>query len=250
MGPPGVSCRWVLGCLVGSPCRCHRYGGRRAWDSGRSAWLRSGKCCGVAGRRRAADGRRAGGGGPQDGPPVRRRPRRRPVWSGTRGSSRSMTSWSRGGVGGASGPPNGHGAAWEALEARQEQIRGWVAGDGKDAKPLSMVKVHELLARQGCVVPYRTLHRFATERCGFRAEGHHGAGRRRGAGGGVADRLRPPGLPHRPDGRAAAEGPCADLHRGVLAAPVRVVDVLPDPGGGASPGARRRGRSSGACSRC
>ena len=66
--------------------------------------------------------------------------------------------------------PNGHGTAWEALEARQAQIAVWLAGDGKDAKPLSVVKVHELLSRQGCVVPYRTLHRFAAERCGFRAK--------------------------------------------------------------------------------
>jgi hypothetical protein len=33
---------------------------------------------------------------------------------------------------------------------------------------LSIVKIEELLARSGCVVPYRTLHRFAVERCGFR----------------------------------------------------------------------------------
>ncbi len=66
--------------------------------------------------------------------------------------------------------PNGHGTAWEALEARQAQIAVWLAGDGKDAKPLSVVKVRELLSRQGCVVPYRTLHRFAAERCGFRAK--------------------------------------------------------------------------------
>jgi transposase len=66
--------------------------------------------------------------------------------------------------------PNGYGAAWEALEARAEQIQAWVAGDGADAKPLSIVKIEELLARSGCVVPYRTLHRFATERCGYRAK--------------------------------------------------------------------------------
>jgi len=66
--------------------------------------------------------------------------------------------------------PNGHGQAWDALLAREEQIRAWVAGDGKDTKPLSIVKIEELLARQGCVVPYRTLHRFATERCGYRAK--------------------------------------------------------------------------------
>jgi transposase len=62
--------------------------------------------------------------------------------------------------------PNGHGASWETLLAHEEQIRGWVTGsDGQDA--LSMVKVEELLARQGVQVPYRTLHRFAVERCGF-----------------------------------------------------------------------------------
>jgi transposase len=63
--------------------------------------------------------------------------------------------------------PNGHGASWELLLAHQERIRGWVAGEG-GGEPLSIVKVEELLARQGCVVPYRTLHRFAVERCGFR----------------------------------------------------------------------------------
>ncbi|MFP5380258.1 MAG: MMPL family transporter, partial [Vicinamibacteria bacterium] len=35
------------------------------------------------------------------------------------------------------------------LLAREEQIRAWVAGDGKDQKPLSVVKIEELLARQG-----------------------------------------------------------------------------------------------------
>lgn len=63
--------------------------------------------------------------------------------------------------------PNGHGASWEALLAREEQISAWVKGsDGQE--PLTVVKIEELLVRQGCVVPYRTLHRFAVERCGFR----------------------------------------------------------------------------------
>jgi hypothetical protein len=59
--------------------------------------------------------------------------------------------------------PDGHGASWVALSAREGQIRSWVGKDG-----LSIVKIEELLARSGCVVPYRTLHRFAVERCGFR----------------------------------------------------------------------------------
>lgn len=63
--------------------------------------------------------------------------------------------------------PNGHGASWELLVAHEEQIRSWVSG-GEARDSLSIVKVEELLARQGVVVPYRTLHRFAVERCGFR----------------------------------------------------------------------------------
>ncbi|WP_420121138.1 IS21 family transposase [Nakamurella sp.] len=58
--------------------------------------------------------------------------------------------------------PNGHGAAWEALTGRRAEIAGWVAGG------TSLVKIEDLLARSGTVVPYRTLHRFATAECGFR----------------------------------------------------------------------------------
>ncbi len=67
--------------------------------------------------------------------------------------------------------PNGHGEAWETLLGHEEQIRAWVAGgerDGVKHEALSVVKIEELLARQGVRVPYRTLHRFAAERCGFR----------------------------------------------------------------------------------
>ena len=64
--------------------------------------------------------------------------------------------------------PNGHGASWDLLLGREEQIRAWVAG--RDGDPLSIVKIEELLARQGVRVPYRTLHRFALERCGFRVK--------------------------------------------------------------------------------
>jgi hypothetical protein len=61
--------------------------------------------------------------------------------------------------------PAGHGASWDALAAREAQIRAWISKDG-----LSIVKIEQLLARSGCVVPYRTLHRFAVERCGFRVK--------------------------------------------------------------------------------
>ena len=56
---------------------------------------------------------------------------------------------------------SGHGQAWEVLEAERERITEWV---GKD---LSVVKIADLLAWRGVLVPYRTLHWFCTERCGF-----------------------------------------------------------------------------------
>jgi hypothetical protein len=56
---------------------------------------------------------------------------------------------------------SGHGQAWETLEAEREQISEWVGRD------LSVVKIADLLTRRGVLVPYRTLHRFCTERCGF-----------------------------------------------------------------------------------
>lgn len=62
--------------------------------------------------------------------------------------------------------PDGHGAGWEQLAGFEDQITAWVAGDG-ERRPLTITKIHTLLTRQGCVVPYRTLHRFACERCGF-----------------------------------------------------------------------------------
>lgn len=55
----------------------------------------------------------------------------------------------------------GHGASWEALLAQEQQIRDWIGQD------LQLTNIHGKLARRGVVVPYRTLHRFAAERCGF-----------------------------------------------------------------------------------
>jgi len=57
--------------------------------------------------------------------------------------------------------PAGHGSAWQLLQAEQERITTWV---GKD---LTVVKIGDLLARRGVVVPYRTLHRFCVQCCGF-----------------------------------------------------------------------------------
>ncbi|MGH9269256.1 MAG: hypothetical protein ACRD0D_13915 [Acidimicrobiales bacterium] len=56
--------------------------------------------------------------------------------------------------------PDGHGPAWRVLLAEEARIKEWVEKD------LTVVKIGVLLARQGVVVPHRTLARFAVERCG------------------------------------------------------------------------------------
>jgi transposase len=56
---------------------------------------------------------------------------------------------------------SGHGQAWDRLLSVEAEIRAWVE-DG-----LQLTNIHGKLERQGVLVPYRTLHRFAVERCGF-----------------------------------------------------------------------------------
>ena len=61
--------------------------------------------------------------------------------------------------------PSGHGAAWDLLAARKSDIQDWVDNG------LSVVKIEVLLTRSGTCVPYRTLHRFAVQECGFGSRG-------------------------------------------------------------------------------
>lgn len=56
---------------------------------------------------------------------------------------------------------DGHGEAWRTLDGHRDQLRKWLVTD-----ELTVVKVHELLERQGVVVPGRTLHRYALEELG------------------------------------------------------------------------------------
>jgi transposase len=56
---------------------------------------------------------------------------------------------------------HGHGAVWERLLVVEDEICGWVR------EGLQLTNIHGKLDRQGVAVPYRTLHRFAVERCGF-----------------------------------------------------------------------------------
>ena len=108
----------------------------------------------------------------------------------------------------------------------EQRIQDWI-----EKADLQLTNIHGKLTRLGVVVPYRTLHRFAAERCGF--------GRRRPTVR-VAD--GEPGVECQIDfarmgliadpGRAASGGARVDLHRGLLPAHVRVADLPPDPGCG------------------
>jgi transposase len=57
--------------------------------------------------------------------------------------------------------PVGHGSAWQLLAERRDELTALVD------KGLTVVKIGELLGRRGVVVPYRTLHRFCVQCCGF-----------------------------------------------------------------------------------
>ena len=57
---------------------------------------------------------------------------------------------------------DGRGGARRLLDAHRGQLVEWLDKDG-----LTVVKVHELLERQGVVVPERTLHRYALEELGM-----------------------------------------------------------------------------------
>jgi hypothetical protein len=52
----------------------------------------------------------------------------------------------------------GHGEGWAVLVAHHDQLRRWLGDEG-----LTVVKAHELLARQGIEVAQRTVHRYALE---------------------------------------------------------------------------------------
>jgi hypothetical protein len=59
---------------------------------------------------------------------------------------------------------DGRGEARRLLDAHRDQLVEWL---DKDKDGLTVVKVHELLERQGVVVPERTLHRYALEELGI-----------------------------------------------------------------------------------
>src|SRR3954447_14232318 len=64
--------------------------------------------------------------------------------------------------------PQGFGSAWEVLCVNHDRINRWVD------EGLTVVKIGDLLARQGVMVPQRTLHRYCqarTEYAGRRPAG-------------------------------------------------------------------------------
>ena len=107
---------------------------------------------------------------------------------------------------------DGHGAPWRLLAAHHEQIAGWVTDD------LTGVKIHELLDRQGVVVPLRTVQRYLLEVCG-RSRGRGPTVRI--ADGEPGDELQVDfgrmGFLVDPETRAAAGGAGVDLHGLLLA---------------------------------
>ena len=66
------------------------------------------------------------------------------------------------------GRPDGHGHTWELLRANHDQIVGWVE------KGLTVVKIGDMLARRGIMVPQRTLHRYCTTCTAYRGRGATG----------------------------------------------------------------------------
>ena len=119
--------------------------------------------------------------------------------------------------------PGGYGEAWQTLEPWTEQVTGWVRNG------LTIVKIGVLLERHGVPVPYRTLHRFATERCGYGrgrttvpvADGEPGAECQLDFG-----RM---GLVYDPSKGGSPRRAGAGVHRGVFATHVRVAVVRADP---------------------
>ena len=70
--------------------------------------------------------------------------------------------------------PVGEHALTEAqrlLMLHKEQIRLWLKPAESEKRGLRLSKVHLLLARQGALIPYSTLHRFAIKHCGFGVAG-------------------------------------------------------------------------------
>jgi transposase len=61
--------------------------------------------------------------------------------------------------------PHGYGKAWEMLCHNHDRIQKWVS------EGLTVVKIGDLLARKGVVVPQRTLHRYCVERTEYQGRG-------------------------------------------------------------------------------
>jgi hypothetical protein len=61
--------------------------------------------------------------------------------------------------------PFGHGTAWESLSDNHDRIQKWVT------EGLTVVKIGDLLAREGVVAPQRTLHRYCVQRTEYQGRG-------------------------------------------------------------------------------
>ena len=203
--------RWVvLVRLVDCPRHDQRRGGQRGWVSGRSVWSRCVRCCGPGWRVTGCGRSRSGRGWTGRRPAGMSLPRRRPGCPVTPARKR-LTDELVGLVVEAVRParPNGHGAVVGGAagrggtgprlgprrRGRRTAARPVVAGEDRAAAGPS---------RGGGAVPDVAPVRGRAVRLPGRF--HHGPGRRRGAGGGVPDRLRPARPAPRPRDRAAVDG--------------------------------------------
>jgi hypothetical protein len=120
---------------------------------------------------------------------------------------------------------DGRGRAWMALEENGDLVSGWVKAE------VPLTKVQVLLARRGIQVPYRTLNRFAIERCEFGVWPGDSSGGRRGARSGMPDRFRPDGSCSRPRRGPQTGVSGLDLHRLLQPAQFRVAELRSTLGG-------------------
>ena len=63
--------------------------------------------------------------------------------------------------------PKAEGDAEALLARHRERIVAWLSPASGEKRGLRLSKVHQLLAREGRVVPYSSLHRYAVKHCHF-----------------------------------------------------------------------------------
>ena len=128
------------------------------------------------------------------------------------------------------------------LELHRSRIEQWLGGD----PPLRLVRVHELLARDGISIAYTTLRRFAHEKLGWRRRGRPRPSGHLGEGRGDERRDRaPPGREAHDDSRVTMLSTAGRSERCRSSGPTRS-----SPGASSSPASSPKARSGRAKFQC